>query len=143
MLSKSFVAIAMLSFIFATTAFGQKEIVVWSKAKGAKNGTRKANIKSPRDVSTGQVLDDGGAILGDDVQKKPQSNASQRTVRKPKAGNLIDTSTGEVVWADEAKVKNPNSPNQRVAARRRAKTSSIYSSNPGQGLLGKQKQRNR
>lgn len=130
MFSKSFVAIAMLGFVFTATTFGQKEIVIWTKAQqpAAKQFTgsdeelgaliawmkaqpttknkavkRSPQIKSPRDVSTGQALDNGGVILGEDVQKKPQANGSQRPSRKPKAGNLIDTSTGEIVWADEVK----------------------------------------
>ncbi len=112
MFSKSFVAIAMLGFVFTATAFGQKEIVIWHAAKGGQHTNRKANVKSPRDVATGQVLD-AGPILGDDVRKTPQTNAKQRTIRQPKAGNLIDTSTGEIVWAHKPQANPPNSSNAR------------------------------
>lgn len=76
MLNKYYIAIAIIAFgvVFSLDTFGQKEIVVWNSAKA---------IRSPRDVASGQA-----------------SNriASPRTI-----SSLIDTSTGEVVWADEVK----------------------------------------
>jgi hypothetical protein len=96
MLNKSFVAIAMLSFIFTATAFGQKEIVSWSQAKGAKNVERKTNSRTPRQTAFTGSDEELGALIA-----WKQSN--QKPGRKPKAGSLIDTSTGEIVWADEAK----------------------------------------
>jgi len=103
MLNKSFVAIAMLSFAFTATAFGQKEIVVWQAAKGAKNVKQ-----TPQQPQTGSLIDTstGEIVWADEVKSNQPNSSKQRTVRKPQAGKLIDTSTGEIVWV---KGKNPNS----------------------------------
>jgi hypothetical protein len=93
----------MLSFAFTATTFGQKEIVVWSKAKGAKNVERKDNGKVSQTKSFTGSDEELGALVA-------WSRAHQKTGRKPKTGSLIDTSTGEIVWADEAKAKTPNAP---------------------------------
>lgn len=130
MFSKSFVAIAMLSFAFTATAFGQKEIVIWHAAKGTKTTPRKTNVKSPRDVATGQVMD-AGAILGDEVKKAPTAK-NQRTIKTPKGGNLIDTSTGEIVWADEVTSNQPNSSNQRTT--KKPKAANIFDVSTGEIL---------
>ena len=103
MLNKSFVAIAMLGFVFTATAFGQKELVIWTKAKGAKNVKRAPQQPKPGgliDTSTGEI------VWADEVKSNQPNSSQQRTARKPQAGNLIDTSTGEIVWVNG---KNPNS----------------------------------
>lgn len=109
MLNKSFVAIAMLSFVFTATAFGQKEIVIWSNAKGAKNVKR-----TPQQPKTGNLIDTstGEIVWADEAKASNPKVPNQRTVNKPKTGSLIDTSTGEIVWA---KSNKPNSSNARKA----------------------------
>lgn len=135
MFSKSFVAIAMLGFVFTATAFGQKEIVIWNAAKGGKQTNHKANIKSPRDVATGQVMD-AGPVLGDDVRQSPQTNAQQRIVKKPKPGNLIDTSTGEIVWA-----KANTSQSSSATAQRKRKQQSFDKGYLSPGAKARKRQR--
>ncbi|MBS1808366.1 MAG: hypothetical protein JST84_09255 [Acidobacteria bacterium] len=107
MLNKSFVAIALLSFVFTATAFGQKEIVIWSNAKGAKNVKR-----TPQQPKTGSLIDTstGEIVWADEAKASNRNLPNQRTINKPKTRSLIDTSTGEIVWA---KGNNPNSSNAR------------------------------
>ncbi|MBL8205764.1 MAG: hypothetical protein JNM09_16135 [Blastocatellia bacterium] len=105
MFSKSFVAIAMLSFAFTATAFGQKEIVVWQSAKGAKNVKR-----TPQQPKTGSLIDTstGEIVWADEAKASNPNLPNQRTVNKPKTGSLIDTSTGEIVWAKGSKSHSSN-----------------------------------
>lgn len=102
MLNKYFMAIAIIVFgvVFSHDTFGQKEIVVWNSA---------SSIKSPRDVQTGQVSNrelrasnrsNETAFTGSDAEL----GALVVWARAPRPStSLIDTSTGEVVWADEVR----------------------------------------
>lgn len=102
MLNKYFMAIAIIVFgvVFSQDTFGQKEIVVWKSA---------SSIKSPRDVQAGQVSNrelrpsnrsNETAFTGSDEEL----GALIAWARAPRPStSLIDTSTGEVVWADEVR----------------------------------------
>lgn len=79
MLNKSFVAIAMLSFAFTATAFGQKEIVVWQAAKGAKNVKQ-----TPQQPQTGSLID---TSTGEIVWVKGKNPNSSRMKATGTAGN--------------------------------------------------------
>ena len=113
MLNKYFMAIAIIVFgvVFSQDTFGQKEIVVWKSA---------STIKSPRDVQTGQVSNRN-------LQPSSRSNETAFTgsdeelgaliawTRAPRPStSLIDTSTGEVVWAVPSPSTPRNTPRKRA-----------------------------
>jgi len=133
MLNKSFVAIAMLSFVFTATAFGQKEIVVWSKAKASPTTAGKAKENATRTKTLTGSDEELGALVA-------WSHANQKPGRKPKTGSLIDTSTGEIVWADEVKGNQPNSSRQRT--NRRPKTGNLIDTSTGEIVWVKRSQTN-
>lgn len=101
MFSKSFVAIAMLSIFFTATAFGQG-----SQAKGTPKSERKATINSSHTTAFTGSDEEIGALVA-------WRSANRNSARKPKTGNLIDTSTGEIVWADEVKANKLRTPGTR------------------------------
>ncbi len=102
MLNKYFMAIAIIVFgvVFSQDAYGQKEIVVWKSSP---------SIKSPRDVATGQVSNRGQRSSSGSGERSftgsdEELGALIAWVQAPRAtSSLIDTSTGEVVWADEVR----------------------------------------
>jgi len=52
--------------------------------------------------TSGSLLDSGGPILGDDVEFTGSDEELGALIAWLRNRNLIDTSTGEIVWADEA-----------------------------------------
>lgn len=116
MFKKSFVAIAMLSVFFTATAFGQKEIVVWQAAKGTPKSERKTTINASDATAFTGSDEELGALVA-------WRSTHRNSGRKPKTSSLIDTSTGEIMWADEFKAKQPNSSNGRAATGTNQRTS--------------------
>lgn len=102
MLNKYFMAVAIIVFgvVFSQDTFGQKEIVVWSSTK---------SVKSPRDEASDQVS--GRDQRSSSMSRERSFTGSDEElgalvawVRAPRpSSSLIDTSTGEVVWADEVR----------------------------------------
>lgn len=92
--------ITILAFgvIFSQEAFGQKEIVGWKQGIKSKNHTESVNVSS---VSASAAK----------TEQTPRSSTNKLSdaglgvwITSPgRSSNLIDTSTGEVVWVDEVR----------------------------------------
>ncbi len=125
MLKRNLISFAIIvsGLFLANSAYGQ------SAPKGSMNrSTQNQTIKSPRDIATGQLIDTStgeivwarsqakmgnfeiqGLRQGAGTTQNRLGNFEIQDLRSNGRGRgLIDTSTGEIVWADEVRSTRRN-----------------------------------